>query len=62
MKDMLKQAFEAAVSAADPDVVLERYLPNDRHRKVTVVGAGKSAAKMAAAFERAWQGPVRGWL
>ncbi|WP_419799225.1 MAG: glycerate kinase type-2 family protein [Terasakiella sp.] len=60
MKDMLKQAFEAAVSAADPDVVLERYLPNDRHRKVTVVGAGKSAAKMAAAFERAWQGPVRG--
>jgi hydroxypyruvate reductase len=60
MKEMLKQAFNAAIAAADPDLVLERYLPSDRSAKVTVVGAGKSAAKMAAAFEKAWQGPIQG--
>jgi glycerate 2-kinase len=60
MRDFLKAAFDAAISAADADVVLQDYLPTDRSRKVCVIGAGKGAAKMAAAFERLWEGPIEG--
>jgi len=59
-KEVLKQAFDAAVLAADPAEILVDYLPKDRTGKVTVIGAGKGAARMAAAFERAWEGEVTG--
>jgi glycerate 2-kinase len=50
----LRQVFDAAVAAADPRVVLARHLPPKPAGRCVVVGAGKSAAVMAAALEDAW--------
>jgi len=51
----LRRMFDAAVASADPRVVLARHLPAPpRDGRVVVVGAGKSAAVMAAAVEAAW--------
>lgn len=51
----LVEVFRAAVASADPRVVLARHLPEPpRDGRVVVVGAGKSAAVMAAAVEAAW--------
>ena len=50
----LTTLFEAAVASADPRVVLARHLPERPRGRVVVVGAGKSAAVMAAAVEAAW--------
>jgi hydroxypyruvate reductase len=50
----LRRVFDAAVAAADPRVVLARHLPERPSGRCVVVGAGKSAAVMAAALEDAW--------
>ncbi|NKE45997.1 glycerate kinase [Roseomonas frigidaquae] len=51
----LKDVFAAAVASADPRIVLARHLPDPpAGGRVVVVGAGKSAAVMAAAVEAAW--------
>jgi glycerate 2-kinase len=50
----LRAVFDAAVAAADPRMVLARHLPERPAGRVVVVGAGKSAALMAAALEDAW--------
>lgn len=50
----LRSLFDAAVAAADPRVVLARHLPERPQGRVLVLGAGKSAAVMAAAVEAAW--------
>ncbi|MFM2151325.1 MAG: hypothetical protein RLZZ187_3631 [Pseudomonadota bacterium] len=50
----LRKIFDAAVASADPRVVLARHLPERPKGRVVVVGAGKSAAVMAAAVEAAW--------
>ena len=50
----LRQIFDAAVAAADPMQVLARHLPEKPRGRCVVVGAGKSAACMAAALEAAW--------
>jgi glycerate-2-kinase len=51
----LRGLFDAAVASADPRVVLAAHLPEKpRAGRVVVVGAGKSAAVMAAAVEAAW--------
>lgn len=54
----LRRIFDAAVRSADPRTVLARHLPDPPRRegggRVVVVGAGKSAAVMAAAVEAAW--------
>jgi glycerate-2-kinase len=50
----LTKIFDAAVASADPRVVLARHLPERPTGRVVVVGAGKSAAVMAAAVEAAW--------
>ena len=51
----LRHIFDAAIASADPRVVLARHLPEPpRQGRVVVVGAGKSAAVMAAALEDAW--------
>jgi len=59
-ESLLRELFTAAVAAADPDRVLEVHLPKNRSRPAWVIGAGKAAASMASALERAWQGPLRG--
>ncbi len=59
----LRRLFDAAVRAADPRTVLARHLPEPPGPggRVIVVGAGKSAAVMAAAVEAAWpEAPLSG--
>ncbi|MGX9966969.1 glycerate kinase type-2 family protein [Roseomonas sp. F4] len=58
----LEMIFKAAVASADPRIVLARHLPEPPEGgRVVVVGAGKSAAVMAAAVEDAWpQVPLSG--
>jgi glycerate 2-kinase len=50
----LRDLFDAAVAAADPRKVLAAHLPAKPTGRCVVVGAGKSAAVMAAALEDAW--------
>ena len=56
----LKQLFDAAVEAADPKQVMAKVLPDPPKGRTVVIGAGKGAAQMAAAFEDLWNGPVEG--
>jgi hydroxypyruvate reductase len=53
-KIFLRGVFGAAVAAADPAVVLAKYLPAPVAGRNVVIGAGKAAAAMAAALEAAW--------
>src|SRR4051794_19496414 len=50
----LRAIFDAGVASADPMQVLARHLPDPPPGRIVVVGAGKSAALMAAAVEAAW--------
>ncbi len=56
----LKRLFDAAVAAADPERALAAHLPARPKGRTVVVGAGKGAAQLAAAFERLWGDPVEG--
>ena len=51
---LLRAMFDAAVAAAVPARVLAAHLPEPPQGRCIVVGAGKSAAAMAAALEAAW--------
>lgn len=51
---LLVDSFRAAVAAADPLAILPRHLPPPPAGRTLVVGAGKAAAAMALAVERAW--------
>ncbi len=57
---LLTQMFHAAVAAADPEAAMRPHLPDKPAGRTYVMGAGKGAAQMAAAFERLWDGPVEG--
>jgi glycerate 2-kinase len=57
---ILRQLFDAAVAAAQPDRRIPDYLPHPPKGRTVVVGAGKSAAAMARAVEHAWTGPLEG--
>jgi glycerate 2-kinase len=50
---LMRASFDAAVAAADPLRIVAAHLPA-RPERVLVVGAGKAAASMALAVERAW--------
>ena len=50
----LRTVFDAAVAAADPLKMLAAHLPAKPKGRCIVIGAGKSAAVMAAALEAAW--------
>ena len=52
---LLRASFDAAVAAADPLKVVAPHLPPPPGGRVLVVGAGKAAASMAVAVERAWR-------
>ena len=56
----LETLFASAVAAADPEKVIAANLPERPKGRTVVVGAGKGAAQMAAAFERHWDGPLSG--
>ena len=51
---LMRASFDAAVQAADPRAILGPHLPAAPAGRVVVVGAGKAAASMAVAVERAW--------
>ena len=51
---LLRASFDAAVAAADPLRIVDAHLPQpSRQGRTLVVGAGKAAASMALAVERA---------
>lgn len=50
----LHAMWQAALAAADPLACLAPHLPEAPRGRIIVVGAGKAAAKMALAVERAW--------
>ena len=52
--------FGAAIEAADPLASLKAHLPEKPKGRTVVIGAGKGAAQMAAAFEQLWDGPLSG--
>lgn len=57
---LLTRLFWAAVAAADPQVVLQPFLPSPPRGRTVVVGAGKGVAQLAHALERAWDAPLSG--
>ena len=56
----LAALFHAAVQAADPLAALRPHLPPKPKGRVIVIGAGKGAAQLAAAFETLWDGSLSG--
>jgi glycerate 2-kinase len=54
-RSFLRSLFDTAVAAADPAQMLAAHLPPAPRGRTIVIGAGKAAASMAAAFENAWQ-------
>jgi glycerate 2-kinase len=59
-KTFLTSIFDAAVAAAQPELTIRRHLPERPKGRTIVVGAGKGSAQMAAALEKAWDGPLDG--
>lgn len=50
----LKDLFKTALAAANPAVCLAPHLPPRAPGRNIIIGAGKAAASMAAALEKAW--------
>jgi len=59
-RDFLTRLFHAAVDRADPRRALMDVLPEKPAGRTVVIGAGKGAAQLAAAFEDLWDGPLTG--
>jgi glycerate 2-kinase len=59
-RDLLASLFEAAVAAAMPEAGIRAHLPEPPRGRTVVIGAGKGAAQLAQALERAWEGPLSG--
>ena len=59
-REFLTRLFDAAVRAADPLEAMRSHLPAKPEGRTVVIGAGKGAAQMAAAFEELWGEPVEG--
>ncbi len=60
MRALLEESFRAAVAAADPLQILAPHLPAPPKGRAFVAAAGKAAASMALAVEKAWPHPVEG--
>ncbi|MVA98069.1 DUF4147 domain-containing protein [Nitratireductor sp. CAU 1489] len=59
-RGFLAGLFATAVEAADPLAALRNHLPQRPAGRTVVVGAGKAASQMAAAFERLWDAELTG--
>ncbi|MGR2739121.1 glycerate kinase type-2 family protein [Billgrantia sp. Q4P2] len=55
VSEWLRRLADVAVTAVHPDSLVADLLPDPPPGRTVVVGAGKAAASMAAALERAWQ-------
>jgi hydroxypyruvate reductase len=60
--ESLTEAFEKARHAAAPALCLPPALAGLPRRPALVLGTGKAAASMAAAFHAEWDAPVRGMV
>jgi hydroxypyruvate reductase len=60
--EILRQAFDAALAAAAPAACLPPALSSYERRPALVLGTGKAAASMAAAFCAGWNAPTRGMV
>lgn len=59
--ELLQRAFDAALAAVAPERLIPAAIAEcGQHAPALVLGAGKGAAAMAAAFHANWQAPVRG--
>lgn len=56
----LVSLFDSAVRAADPLEAIRAHLPARPKGRTVVIGAGKAASQMAAAFEQVWDGRYEG--
>jgi len=59
-KTLLRDMFDAAITAAQPARCLPPYLPDPPAGRLIVIGAGKAAAAMAQTVERHWSGHLTG--
>jgi glycerate 2-kinase len=57
---VLRQMFDAAVTATQPAQCVPTYLPAAPKGRLLVLGAGKALAAKARAVEDHWQGPLEG--
>ena len=53
-RELLLDSFRAALTAADPLLIVPKHLPAPPKGRTIVVGAGKAAAAMAKAVEDNW--------
>ena len=53
-RSFLKELFDCAVMAANPEHLMEQFLPKKPKGRTIVVGAGKGSAQMALALEKLW--------
>jgi len=60
--EVLKHAFDSALRATAPSVCLPPALKDYARRPALVLGTGKAAASMAAAFCASWDAPTRGMV
>ena len=61
-RSFLSELFHSAVAAADPLKALQGNLPERPKGRTIVIGAGKGAAQLGAAFETLWDGPFEGTI
>lgn len=59
-QEFLTKLFDSAIAAADAKLALSAHLPAKPKGRTIVIGAGKGAAQLAAAFEELWDSPVEG--
>jgi hydroxypyruvate reductase len=61
--ELLRRSFFAALEAVSPERLVPRAIAQTgEHSPAVVLGAGKAAAAMAAAFHAHWRAPVRGFV
>ncbi|MFG1462623.1 glycerate kinase [Xanthobacter sp. DSM 24535] len=61
-QEILRALFETALAAAVPEGKFDGRLPEPPKGRTLVIGAGKASARMARAFEDAWQRPCEGLI
>lgn len=62
-RQLLERAFAAALDAVAPEKLVPQAIAAiEEHTPAVVLGAGKGAAAMAAAFHAHWRAPVRGFV
>lgn len=59
-RELLRQMFDAAILAAQPEHCIPRFMPQAPKGRTIVIGAGKASAEMARALEKHWPGELSG--